>query len=1353
MSIFGSTPIFDCKSDEWPVHLAQLNNFFVANDISDVSDASGFKRRAILLNCMTQDSYRLVKDLLNPGSPESTSYVAIVQKLTEHFEPKKCTFVERQKFYEAKKSVHESLNDFAARLRGLATHCKFGPSLEMCLTDRFVLGLDAAALKEKLFREEASALTMTRALELARVVDSAMRAVTSETTDRPVKEESLLFAGAVVPSGGAAGASAAGPRSRCCVCGARSHDAPYCNYKNLKCHSCGDKGHLKSVCPVKRNKKSKVSRKSHYIGRMSESDDGSDEFAEVNNIKCVEGSAYCVEVRVRDVALRCEVDSGSAVSALPARVWNRYFAGEALGEPRLSLRTYDGARLRPLGMCTLPVLYKGVTHNLQFYVVERGSVPLLGRDFLCKYKFELVPMISFCNNITNIKDLFSKYEHMFSDKLGKFNKYEVSLYLKENSTPKFFKARPVPYALRDKVECEIDKLVSAGILKPVSCSRYASPIVAVLKKNNDIRICGDYSVSINKQLKIDHYPLPKFNDLCVSLGGCKYFTKLDLSNSYNQFVLDERSQEYTCINTSKGLFQYTRLVFGLSSAPAIFQRAMVEILRGLEGVAVFIDDILIAAPTARQHWRRVEAVLTRLQDAGLVLQRAKCVFFQTHVEYLGYIIDEAGIHTDPDKVAAILGVKVPDNIKQLKSFLGLINFYRNFIPNASMILEPLHSLLRKDSKWTWSGLHQKAFEDVKSELSNRRFLAHYDPKLELVLTVDASPSGLGAVLAVRYESGVERPLCYASRSLSAAERGYSQIHKEATAIVFGVKKYHQYLYGRAEPFILRTDHRPLLTIFSNGKGISQMTEARLQRYALFLAAYNYKIEYVRSDRNVADYLSRFPVGAPADPDDGGECAGCVHLLDAALPASVREVSVATAAEPVLAVVCRYVREGWPTRPPADLIPYYRCRYDLHVDDGCLMRGQRLVLPQTFRRAVLAELHAAHQGVVKMKSSARRRFWYPDMDRDIADVAANCGRCAVMRAAPAKSAVETWEWPRNVFDRIHVDFFGPLKGRMYLVLVDAHSKWIECTQMKTLSSTAFITKLRHIFARFGLPKLIVSDNAKTFTSSEFIKFCADHGIERLTTSVYTPQSNGLAENAVKTCKSFLKKLYSDRSERDIDSGLAECLFQYRSTPHCTTGVSPARLMLGRELRTKLDTFTPRACDTPDVRREGDQVAERVRQRQVRQKQNFSGKSKRRFDVGNKVWARDYSDPQKPTWTLGTVSKRFGKVMYDILIDSLNVTWRRHVNQLLCAKSVSDRSDHSRQPIIFDDFFPSVDDVTNVSVGDSGAPVPGAPAPTSSPGPLLTPPARDEHAVRDHAQEDTLYRTRSGRTVRPPNRIID
>lgn len=298
--------------------------------------------------------------------------------------------------------------------------------------------------------------------------------------------------------------------------------------------------------------------------------------------------------------------------------------------------------------------------------------------------------------------------------------------------------------------------------------------------------------------------MPRLEDLFSTLSGGQFFTKLDLSQAYQQVLLEENAKQYLTINTHRGLFQYTRLPFGVSSAPSIFQRIMDSLLQGLKQVCVYLDDILITGKTKEEHLRNLEEVLKRLQQAGLRLKRKTCQFLQQSVQYLGYKIDKKGLHPTEEKVKAIKEAPRPKNVGELRSYLGLIN--GKFLKDLSTMLAPLYRLLKKETQWHWGEEQEQSFNESKRWLHSERVLAHYDPQKDLVLCCDASHYGLGAVLCHRLEQDTDKPIGYASRTLTSAEQNYSQLEKEALAVIFGVKHFHQYLYGRS--FTIVTDHQP-----------------------------------------------------------------------------------------------------------------------------------------------------------------------------------------------------------------------------------------------------------------------------------------------------------------------------------------------------------------------------------------------------------------------------------------------------------------------------------------------------------------------------------------------------------------
>lgn len=1013
MSFLGNISNFDYKNGDWSIFKGRLNQFLLLNKVEED------RKSALLITHLSDDTYRLLRNLLHPKNIEEQKYEDLVSVLDEHFKPAQCSFVDKAKFYGATRGPSESLGDWAARLRGLASFCEFGTALDMNLRDRFVLGLGAGPERDKLFEADVNTLTLTRALELAGQAESAREAKAMVTNGAGViiKQEPVYraageatWARRAAPRAAAASAAAGDhgdPGSRCRVCGLKNHSAEKCRFKTFKCQKCGIKGHLRKVCPVRVN---------NLNTEEEDSDAGSFDCKECSlyNMRYSTYAPITLSVKILDRCYCMELDSGSGISVISEAYYKENFSSITLSKCTIKMCVYNGHKITPLGYFTINVCYENKSKPLSFYVIQNGGPPLLGRDFMSKFG---ISFVSVNNNsidiskeyVKEIQTLHNDFPELWKEELGEFNQFKIKLRLKENVEPKFFKARTVPFALKEKVEGEIDRLAKLGILVPITFSNYATPIVPILKDNGKIKIAGDYSVTLNKDLLIDKYPMPRIEEVFSRIGGGEAYTKLDLSNAYNQFLLDEESQELTTINTSKGLFKYTRLVYGLANAPAIFQRTMETLLSGIDGVSCWIDDVCVTGPNREIHLCRLREVLTRLRDAGLKLQRDKCEFFQPSVTYLGYVISKSGIQTCPKKIEAIVNSQRPQNIQDVKRFLGIINYYRQFIPMAATVLSPLYELLCKDAPWEWSERHEQAFNKVKRELVSDRILTHFDPTARLVLSVDASPTGLGAVLS-QGEEGCERPIAYASRSLMASEKNYSQIHKEAVAIIFGVKHFHQYLFGRDVPFILKTDHRPLLAIFGNKNGVSVMAASRLQRYAIFLSAYNYEIQYLSSEKNaVADYFSRASItNNPSEPEccEGGSYLNFID--NDMLPVSFHDIKQEVSKDKVLQTVIKYVKNGWPRKITCkNILPYFRCKSEIDVEDGCVMRGHRIVIPAVFRNRMIQELHKGHLGVVKTKSLARSKMWYPGIDADIERCVLGCPSCSALRAAPPRAPPAPW----------------------------------------------------------------------------------------------------------------------------------------------------------------------------------------------------------------------------------------------------------------------------------------------------------------------------------------------------------
>ena len=500
------------------------------------------------------------------------------------------------------------------------------------------------------------------------------------------------------------------------------------------------------------------------------------------------------------------------------------------------------------------------------------------------------------------------------------------------------------------------------------------------------------------------------------------------------------------------------------------------------------------------------------------------------------------------------------------------------MPDLATVAAPLYALQKKDAVWSWEASQKRAFAETKRLLASAPVLVHYDPTKPLVLTTDASPYGVAAVLS-HPEGDQDRPIAYASRSLCDAEKNYSQLDKEACGVMFGVSKFHQYLYGR--PFVIKTDHQPLLALLGGDKALPLTVSPRILRYRLRLAGYQYRLVHVagRSMSN-ADGLSRLPL--PEAPQDVPPPADVVTLMDDLAEAvDVNQVRTGTRRDPTLSAAHRHTSEGWPTASPDPALqPYFRRRTELSLQDGCLLWGSRVVIPPSLRDHVLRLLHDGHPGIGGMKRLARCSVWWSGIDGDIETCVRACDPCQTHRGSAPENMPQPWTYPDKPWSRVHVDYAGPVDGKYLFIAVDAYSKWPEVHVTNSTSSAVTIETLRLIFGQHGLPSVLVSDNAAGFTSAEFKAFLSINGILHKLSPPRHPASNGQAEVTVKIVKAALKR----RHEGSLQTRLARFLLAYRTTPHSTTGRPPAELLNGRHLRTRLDLLRPDLSATVQRRQE-------------------------------------------------------------------------------------------------------------------------------------------------------------------------
>ena len=619
-------------------------------------------------------------------------------------------------------------------------------------------------------------------------------------------------------------------------------------------------------------------------------------------------------------------------------------------------------------------------------------------------------------------------------------------------------------------------------------------------------------------------------------------------------------------------------------------------LEGLEGVLCLIDDVLVFGKNQQEHDARLKAVLERLQSKKVTLNGDKCEFSKTQLKFLGHLVDQNGIQADPEKTAAIVKMKPPENVTELRRFMGMVNQLGKFSKNLAEISRPLRELLSKRNAWVWGPAQDKAFARIKAELTKPMVLALYDPNAPTKISADASSYGLGAVL-LQQSGSVWKPVAYASRAMTDTETHYAQIEKEALATTWACEKFAGYILGiRIQ---IETDHKPLVPLLGT-KHLDDLPP-RVLRFRLRLNRFNYSISHVPGKYlYTADTLSRAPIPATSEETDLQDVAeSLMEMCVNHLPASnqrLEEYRTAQAADHICSSVINYCRHGWPDKGKvnADIKPYWNARGEFTVHNGLLLHGRQIVVPKVLQKETLTKIHQGRQGVQRCRLRAKQSVWWPSMSQHIDNFVKGCPTC-VKDATPNSEPMIQTELPDFPWQRVASDLFM-LNGVNYLLVVDYFSRFPEVIKLKTTTSASIIEAFKAIFSRYGVPETLVSDNGPQYTSQEFSEFTKSYNFCHVTSSPHFPQSNGQAERMVKTAKKLLKE--SD------DPYMA--LLTYRTTPFPWCGHSPAELLMGRKLRANLpltkEQLSPQWPDLEEFKR---------------QNKAFKSKQKRDYDRRHSV----------------------------------------------------------------------------------------------------------------------------------------
>ncbi|PAA64507.1 hypothetical protein BOX15_Mlig000968g3 [Macrostomum lignano] len=1155
---------------EMPLSYPEIEQYFKRLLFYLEATEKNEQAKAVLLATCGESAFNLVEELIKPEdiTKAGVTFKSIQDTLLEHFKPKALLHYERHVFHSTVQKDAESITNFVARLKQQANKCQYGELREDLILSQFIFGLRSQNLRQKLLSK--GTLELNDAIQEGLMTESIATA-----TDKPETIANVQNAGTFSrprscsaqrsvsfkqPQGHLHNQSSGKPKgktAKCHTCGKSGHLRSACRFQEAKCHKCGKVGHLATVC------RSKAMNAIQRMPSCSPSPGNTSSYHlelihAVRQPKTGCSDQWFVRCRLGKTEVNMLVDTGSQVTVVPDQIAKS--SGLELQPVSQKLRSYGGfqatvtsviygAKLQVIGG-------KSASENIY---VGHDTTAILGMNFIPSLDLVRMDQAVRVSNehkcLPVVRDQNSNFIASFRLRSG------VSM---EGMR---FPARSLPFSMKSMVETELRRLLASGIIYSVKNPTVAAPIVPVVKPEGlvrPIRLCGDYSMTLNRLIDVDKYRFPKMEEILAKIPNAKFYTVLDLEQAFLQVALSPESQELTCISTHMGFFAFRYLQFGISAAPLIFQEIMDEVLRDVPFTASYQDDIIIGTPedSAEKHMQLVRQVKDRLANCGFKINQRKSQECRREVRFLGFILRDGGMHPDPARMEAWKRLPYPKDKDQLRSALCTFRHNGVFCKNFSMIARPLYQLLKKGVHWSWHGEQSAAFDKLKSIIAGGVITA-YDITKPLYLICDASKDGLGYVLA--HDPMQRQVVWLGSRVLTPAESNYANIEREALAIVEGTRYFYQYLAGRK--FTIISDHRPLQYIFNPNK-VSERVSARIQRWALLLRAYDYNVMYVKGETMyAADTLSRLPL--QSDSADQKINLLEINALEGfGNPEQLLQRIVRTK-DYKLDMLKKYIQDGWPAYPPPAMLPYSRNKLEYTLQNGVIFKGLRIVPPSSLRSEILQMLHEDHPGIVRMLRLSRQYFWWPDIDAQINAFVQRCVQCQLHARKRSNANLSSWPETKSFFERVHVDI-ATFKGQRFLVLIDAFSKWVDVQSVPSMKASIVISALRKTFKYTGLPKNLVSDNGGTFVAEDFVTFLRENYIDHTLTPPGHHQSNGQVERVIEELKFYLRKLNAGANLSELERHLAGfCLFQ-NTTPHCN-GSIPALLVFQQSPRTRLSAI--------------------------------------------------------------------------------------------------------------------------------------------------------------------------------------
>ena len=1160
----------------------------------------------------------------------------IWQKFEEQLDPPENFRIARLILQKFKQSENETIDEFINKCKLQAQKCEFKDANEVDdrIIDQLIYGVRYEDLQKEYLSKDKT-LTLSDAIKLGRTFEASiahMRKLTAVHSQKDKENVHYFKKSRHSSQSACTRCGRSHPKqkekcpaygSTCGACGKQNHWAKFCMFKDRHKQNgkqIQKKGKLESqdrdrskVCHSKSNikKKSKINA-AEQVEIQSESSESDTENFEPLRFSVITGKDEIGEEVITEIDIRVpesnckakltvKVDTGATGNTIPLRIFKAMCPGKVdengfpksgtLRKSNVRLLAYNGTNIEQYGVITIPCAYgkKSKYQNMDFYVVKTKGPAILG--LVSSVSLKLVSIHcsvikgqrqnASTRPIESIDDLMKIYPDQF-DRIGNFPG-EYHICTDPNILPIVHAQRKTPIPLKDEIKKSLEEMEALNVIRRVrEPTDWVSSLTYIRKSNGELRICLD-PTDLNRAILRCHHKAPTLEEVTHLFNGATVFSKLDAKNGYWSVKLDNESQLLTTFNSPYGRYCFCRMPFGLVMSQDVFQSRMDMILEKVnEGVLGIADDVAVFAEDEKKHDITLHKLMKVATEHGLVFNSSKCQIKVKSIKFFGVVFDVNGSHPDPVKVDDLKCMDIPTNKTSLQEFLGLATYMSPFIPNLSDMNSPLRELLKKNVEFEWSESHQRAYDKVKDAICNEVTLSYYDRNKASVVQVDASTKGLGAALTQDGE-----PIMFASKSLSDTETRYVNIERELLAAVWAVERFHTFLYGKE--FIIESDHKPLEMI--SLKNLSA-APPRLQRMLQRLQGYDCSIRY-RPGREMvlADCLSRQPNKSKCDTIDLDVKVCHIQFSSEKLS----QLRAETLKDETLCNLRDIIVDGWPEERnsvPMSLRPYWSFRDELGVENGLILKGERLLIPASMQNEILDKIHTGHQGIIKCQLRAKTCVYWVNINKDIEETVGKCSVCQMYQRTQPMETLKPHEIPTRPWQIVGTDLFH-FNQHEYLIVADYYSKFPVVRYVQgSCTASAIVNLTKQIFSEYGCPEKVISDNGPQYSSMEYKKFLQTWQIVHTTSSPRYPRSNGFIERNIQTVKNILKKA----KEAGEDPELA--ILCARTTPIDAHLPSPAELMFNRKIVGNLP-IKIKNCEFSKY--SSDKVKEQLENRQTQQKE--------------------------------------------------------------------------------------------------------------------------------------------------------